>query len=216
MKWTLPFSRLLLGFLLAGLIDTVPVRAEPVTLGTLLEEMTDPERLTRLPEQPYRLLHASSYDRLALQPNTPAWFANADSCNYLRSETVNGRTEYVLLDADGPGVIVRFWTTAIWADNTLRIYLDNAATPQIEGTLTQIVGNNALAASPLSFLAPFKTGTIMTGHNLYLPIPFERHCKVTLSTPNNAYIYYNMDYRVYDSGAEVESFTMNAMNVYHT
>ena len=214
MNWKTPIAEWVRVCVCAGCVSAVPARAEPVTLGTLLAEMTDPERLTRLPEAPYRLLHASSCDRLALQPNTPAWFANADSCNYLRTETANGRTEYVLLDADGPGAIVRFWTTAIWSDNTLRVYLDEAATPQIEGTLTQIVGNDALAAAPLSFISPFKTGTIMTGHNLYLPIPFGRHCKVTLSTPNNAYIYYNIDYRVYDAGAEVESFTTNALSVY--
>ena len=205
------------GFLAGGVacfLVTCPLHVgASVTLGTLLNEMTDPERLTRLPEQPYRLLHASSHDRLSTQPNTPNWFANTDWSNYVRAETVDGRTEYVLLDADGAGALVRFWVTGLGLGDTLRIYLDEATAPQIEGTLAQIVGRNALADSPLSFLAPFSTGT-GAGHNLYLPIPFSQHCKVTVSSPSSR-LYYNIDYRVYDSGTAVESFTTNELSVYH-
>ncbi len=197
-----------------GAVCTVPVRAEPVTLGTLLRELTDPERLTRWPEHPYRLLHASSYDRLAVQPNTPAWFANADWSNYVRTETVDGRTEYVLLDAAGPGAIVRFWTTIMGSGNTLRIYVDGATAPLIEGPLTQIIGRNDWVASPLSFIAPFRTDEY-SGHNLYLPIPFERQCKVTVTDPSSR-LYYNIDYRIYDPGVAVESFKTNALSLYQT
>ena len=197
-----------------GALYGAPVRAERVTFGSLLREMTCPDRLTRLPEHPSRLMHASSYDRLAVLPHTPNWFANTDWSNYVRSETVAGRTEYVLMEADGPGAIVRFWVTIMGAGDVLRIYLDGAAVPLVEGTLTDIIGRSAWINSPLSFLAPFSEGT-GTGHNLYLPIPFATHCKVTVSTPSER-LYYNIDYRLYDPEVEVESFTENTLNLYST
>jgi len=207
----------------ACVTGVLPLRSgASITVGTLLNEMTDSEHLTRLSEHPYRLLHASSYDRHAIQPNTPDWYANWDCNNVLRTEWVDGRTELVLLDADGPGAIVRFWVTTFGHWYTLRIYLDGASTPVIEGCLTQVVGRNALADAPFSFLAPFSGDSTYTGHNLYFPIPFGHRCKVTIATPDNANalvgghrLYYNMDYRAYDTNTEVESFTQDALTRYH-
>jgi len=198
-----------------GLVALVCVgvgRAETVTLGTLLNEMIDPERLTRLAPQPYRLMHASSYDRLTVQPNTPEWFANTDWSQWQRVETVEGRTEYVLLDAEGPGAIVRFWTTIMGSGNTLRIYLDGSGMPAVQGTLTEIVGRQGWIDSPLSFVAPAIAGTGV-GHNLYLPIPFGKRCKITVESPSWR-LYYNIDYRLYDPGTMVETFPTNALSLY--
>jgi hypothetical protein len=61
-----------------GCIYSSPIHAQTITLGSLLDEMVDSERLTRLPPYPYKLLHASSYDRCAVQPRTLAWFSNDD------------------------------------------------------------------------------------------------------------------------------------------
>jgi Protein of unknown function (DUF2961) len=196
-----------------------PLQAQTITLGSLLDELVDSERLTRLPEHSYRLWHASSYDRRAQQPYTFAWFSNddwgvtggsRDGANYIRVETNDFRKEYVFMDKSGPGAIVRFWVT-VW-DSTptiLRIYLDGATAPVIQGSLTQLSGKNLLAASPLSFVAPPKSGTGV-GHNLYLPIPFNQQCKITVENPS-ARMYYNVDYRLYVTNTLVESFTSNAL-----
>lgn len=211
----MPIRRTLAVAAAVGVCGAAPVRAgATITLGSLLDELADPERLTRLSVQPYRLLHASSYDRRSLAPNTPDWFANSDWSQYVRTETVDGRTEYVLLDADGPGAIVRFWATVMGSGNMLRVYLDGSATPVVEGALTQLIGRGVLAQTPLSFVAPVRADA-GTGHNLYLPIPFSQHCKVTVSAPSKR-LYYNIDYRVYESGAQVESYTTNAVNVYRS
>lgn len=198
--------------LCVGLSGAALAQTEAVTLGTLLDEMTDAERLTRLAPQPYRLYHASSCDRLAVQPNTPNWFANMDWSQWQRVETVEGRTEYVLLDTEGPGAIVRFWATIMGSGNTLRIYLDGSATPLIQGSLTDLLGRQGWVGSPLSFVAPDVAGT-GTGHNLYLPIPFQQRCKVTVETPSWR-LYYNIDYRLYDPGTVVETFPSNGLSVY--
>lgn len=186
--------------------------AQTVTLGTLLDELADQERLTRLAPQPYRLLHASSYDRLTVEPDTPAWYANTDWSCWQRVEQVEGRTEYVLLDCEGPGAIVRFWATLGGSGYFLRIYLDGAAAPLVQGPITNVVGRTGWIKSPLSFVAP-DTPATDTGHNLYLPIPFAQRCKITVESPTWR-LYYNIDYRRYDEGTAVESFPADGLTRY--
>ena len=55
-----------------------------VTMESLLNEMTDREVLTRLPEQPYTLKQFSSYDRKSTGPDVPGWFANEDYTLFIR------------------------------------------------------------------------------------------------------------------------------------
>jgi len=204
-----------------GCIYSSPIHAQTITLGSLLDEMVDSERLTRLPPYPYKLLHASSYDRRAVQPHTLAWFSNDDygktnGTNYVRKETTSGRTEYVFMDVAGPGAIVRFWAT--FGGNTfspfLRVYLDQSSTPVIEGSLPQCIGRNGLANSPLAFVAPNRSG-LDVGHNLYLPIPFTQHCKITVEKPSIK-MYYNIDYRIYDTPASVETYATNSLTLYRS
>ena len=214
-----PFRQALAVTAAVGLCGIAQLHAgAAVTVGTLLHELSDPEYLTRFPDPGYRLLHASSYDRRSITPGTPNWFANLDYNYVLRSETVDDRTEFVLLDATGPGVIVHFWTTTFGHEYTLRVYLDGVRTPVIEGSLTQVVGRDGFIGPPLSFVAPVLSGTSV-GHNLYLPIPFNQRCKITVSTPllpliEPHHLFYNIDYRVYDSGTEVESYTQDALTRY--
>ena len=42
------------------------------------------------------------------------------------------------------------------------------------------------------------------GFNLYFPIAYARHCKITVDKPD---IYYHVDYRTYPKGTEVETFS---------
>lgn len=99
--------------------------AQQVTLDSLLDEMVDRTELTRICDPPYLAKAATSYDRES-KVNDPAdglyvekngrdwgkgWFANHDFNQYIRVETVNGRTEHVLMDDQGPGAIVRWWAT---------------------------------------------------------------------------------------------------------
>jgi hypothetical protein len=124
----------------------VPLSAAvPVTLESLLNEMVDRSELTRLCEPPYVAKAATSYDRgskvsnpedgLYVEKNErdwgKGWFANRDFNQFIRAETINGRTEHVLMDDHGPGAIVRWWATAN-NDGIIRIYLDGAAEPVIK------------------------------------------------------------------------------------
>jgi len=117
-------------------------KKEAVTLESLLGEMTDRTVLTQLPENPYTLKQFSSYDRKSVSPDDNNWWANADYTQFVREEKNEGRREFVLLDAAGPGAVVRFWMTFAGdgaTDGILRFYIDNNETPEIVGNALEII-----------------------------------------------------------------------------
>ncbi|MDR1724569.1 MAG: peptidylprolyl isomerase [Tannerella sp.] len=93
-----------------------------VTLETLLEEMVSCEANTYFPE--YKCLQQSSYDRRSLSPGNSDWYANNDGSGYYRTDTIDGRTEKVLFEADGPGVITRIWLTTQDRIGVMRFYFE--------------------------------------------------------------------------------------------
>jgi hypothetical protein len=176
------------------------VAADPpgrtITLETLLEEMIDREVLARFPDPAYTCRQFSSYDRAARSPDEN-WFANRDANQYLRVETNDGRQEWVMMDAPGPGAVVRMWSANPPADGTLRVYLDGAPEPAIAAPMTAVLGGTWLVGAPLS-------AERSRGWNLYLPIPYAEHCKITCDKSN---FYYQINYRTYEPGTAVESFS---------
>ncbi len=98
-----------------------------ITLPVLLKSMTDFDAITKFTSPSYRLKQASSYDRRSVSPDKPGWFANTDYNQFIREEKKDGHTEYVMMDADGPGAIVRFWLTTVVKPGMLRFYFDNEA-----------------------------------------------------------------------------------------
>jgi hypothetical protein len=194
-----------------------------VSLQSLLEEMVDREAIARFPSPAYTCRQFSSYDRDANDPNDRStWFANWDRSQFVRIEDKDGRKEYVMMDADGPGAVVRIWSTwhgpggGEFSNGTLRVYLDGAETPAIEGPIAEIIDGGKLAGPPLSQGVSPKTEYRQRGHNLYLPIPYARHCKITYSTDvpvdrgakQGEALYYQINYRTYEPSTEVESFSM--------
>ncbi|MFQ5806768.1 MAG: glycoside hydrolase family 172 protein [Phycisphaerae bacterium] len=177
-----------LGLALAG------CAAPKVTTRSLLAEMTDLAALAEYPNPPFTCKQFSSYDRAAKSPEEN-WFANADAGNYLRVEEHDGRQEYVMMDAAGPGAIVRIWSAN--PEGTLRIYLDHAETPMIEAPMTDVL-NGEFPGIPKPI-----AGERSRGWNSYFPIPYAEHCKVTSDAGN---FYYHVNYRTYAAGAEAVSF----------
>lgn len=195
---------------------------EKITLESLLNEQTDRASLTYFPENGYKLKQFSSYDRNSVSPDSLGWWANADFTQFIREEQNKGRREFVLLDAAGPGAVVRWWMTFSGPDaftGTIRIYIDENPVPAVEGDVLEIVSGNLLAIEPLASSVSPLTEREHRGHNLYLPIPYGKHCKITYEcdavkieenkrTPS---IYYNICYREYDKNVEVESFTPDVL-----
>jgi hypothetical protein len=196
-----------------------------ITFESLLEEMVDRGCVARLPEPAYSCRQFSSYDRNSNEPGSPTWWANWDRSYFVRIEENNGRKEHVLMDTDGPGTIVRFWATwhgpggGEFSNGTLRVYLDRKAKPVIEGPMADLISGGLLVGEPLSEGVSPQTPHNRQGHNLYLPIPYAAHCKITYETKafidpgarKGEALYYQINYRTYEPGAKVESFTMKAL-----
>jgi hypothetical protein len=180
-----------------------PAPAAPITLSSLLAEMTDSAAVAQLPEPEYRGLQASSYNRASTnrkQPNQDetGWFADEDSWGFIRTE---GR-EWVILEHEGPGCITKMWTPFFYYDFNdrkgpdIRIYLDDDPQPVLDENFIALVTGQG------SFPLPFVGRTARAG-NSYLPIPFAKRCKVTLTRKP----FYNIvNYRAYPTGTRVESF----------
>jgi len=196
-------------FILAGFT----AGAEPVTIQSLLQEMIDPTALARIDSPSYSLGQFSSYDRRSVAPDQPGWFANEDGFGFIREESRQGRTEEVMMEADGPGAIVRWWMTMAGPHNgwgTIRVYIDGESEPRIKGKPYDLVGRGLLAPEPLSASVSTDTWEYIRGHNLYLPIPYEESCKVTFEREGEGPHFFVINYRSYEPGTPVESYTPQA------
>ncbi|HEX7476410.1 MAG TPA: glycoside hydrolase family 172 protein [Polyangiales bacterium] len=164
-----------------------------VTLDRLLREMIDLSALTELPHPHYVAGLASSHDRSSdtAQPGDPNWFANHDWAQ------LKAGTPLVLLDVTGPGVLTRLWSAA--PTGVMRIYLDGSSTPTIEADTKALLDGQV---EP--YAQPFGS-TAAAGHTLYFPIPYARSCRVTVTSPSDAHLYYHVSYRAYDPGTRIET-----------
>ncbi len=199
--------------------------SETITLKSLLEEMVNRDSIARLPKPAYTCRQFSSYDRNSTEPGSPTWWANWDRSYFVRVENNNGRKEHVMMDTAGPGAVVRIWATwhgpggGQFSNGTLRFYLDGNPKPVIEGPTEDLISKGQLVAAPLSEGVSPETPYKHRGHNLYLPIPYARHCKITYETDvlidkgarKGEALYYQINYRTYEPGTKVKSFTMKAL-----
>ena len=198
-----------------------------ITFESLLEEMVDRENSSYFPCQPYTHKQFSSYNPASVSPGEKTWFANFDMSHFIRVESNQGRREFVLLDAEGPGAVVRWWMTFYKAQNgILRIYIDNDTLPVIEGIPDELLSGNLLSGAPLAVSlqegAPLGEEGRDYDHNFYVPLPFARHCKITYECDSIVKLYdlegtfikdgyywpdvfYNIGCRIYNGNVNVES-----------
>ena len=182
--------------------------AETVSLESLLNEMVATESIARWPSQEFTCKQASSYDRAKVAPDKPGWFANHDHTQYIRSEETDGRKEQVMMDADGAGAIVRFWLTAGGdKQGVIRVYLDGEKTPALTFTDFDLLKGDLKFGAPLAQAHPGYRPNF-GGNNLYLPIPYAKHCKVTWEEKSKSARYYQINYRTYAPGTVVQTFAL--------
>jgi hypothetical protein len=198
---------------------------EAVTFKSLLMEMIYRERLPVSPNPDYTTKQFSSYDRNTIKPGDYNWYANWDRSNFIRIELERGRKEFVMMDTEGPGAIVRFWMTFAGAnagEGILRIYFDGNTKPEIEGTAFDILSGRQLIGEPLSSSVSELTDYKRRGHNLYLPLPYAKSCKITYETDkisgsggknDDERVYYNINYRTYTSGTKVTTFKLDDLSL---
>lgn len=222
-------KRLIATTLVALTAWTAP--AQEVTLGSLLEEMVARKNMARYPEPAYQTRQFSSYDRRAKEPGGENWYANRDNTKFLRRELTENGEEWVMFDARSPGAIVRWWMTFGGfvegaGKGIIRVYIDGAEEPVIEGTAFDVLSGGRLVGPPLSASVSELTPYQNRGHNLYLPIPYGKSCKITYQgagitandegeiTDHKVAVYYVINYREYAPDVEVASFDSRSLTKY--
>ena len=182
---------------------------QPVSIESLLNEMVDRESVARFPEKNFRLKQHSSYNRASKTPDDPeGWFTNKDfnskpsDRNFIRIEEKNGKREWVLMDHDGPGAIVRTWMP--WpspnrgaSDITMLIYLDGSNEPALQGNMLGMFDGTGVVPYP------FAHSSLRSAVNFF-PIPYAKRCKVTTDKMPFFFIF---TFREYAEGTPVKTFT---------
>lgn len=107
----------------------------------------------------------------------------------------------VLADLEGPGVIYRVWTPTP-TDDTLEFYFDGETKPRISVKYRDLfLGVHPALPRPL-------VGFGVGGFYSYVPLPYEKSCKVFIRAERTQ--FYQINYATYPKGTKIESFTAEA------
>ena len=181
-----------------------------VTFESLLNEMVDIETIAEYPDPPYVCLQQSSYDRRSVAPGKPGWFANADGFGAISVDTVDGIIRRTMFDSDGPGAITRIWLTTLDMRGELKFYIDGDDTPRWTIPAYDLMQTGLPLEAGLVEAHPHYVPGGKGGNTLFMPIPFAQHCRIVFEEPDTIVPtpkYYHVNYRRYDPGVQVRSFS---------
>lgn len=180
---------------------TMPCAAETLTYVDLVNRLTDLEALAILPVPGETCAQASSYDRASRYDEQTgkyvAWDANGDGGGYIRKEGES----FVIAELKGPGCIWRTWSARPLAGH-VKIYLDGAPEPAVDLPFS---GYFDLSNAPFNY--PGLVHDASSGKNCYVPIPFQKSCKIVADPGWGA--YYQFTYSTFPEGTVVPTFTRN-------
>ncbi len=162
----------------------------------LLDRMVSADWLFEAPKPGERCVQFSSYDRRsdAGPESAEEWFANHDRGHYLRTVERDGRTEHVMVDAKGPGVLTRIWS----ANPSGELFF------RVDGALVWTVDFRALCSGAVDGVPEPLAVVRARGANCYLPIPFGESLEVSSSAGD---CYYQCNVTTWPAGTAVEGFT---------
>ena len=187
------------------LIVLVMLSAASASAGTtltyvdLVKRLTDLGALSVLPEPGETCAQWSSYDRASAYDAETGkyvkWDANGDGNGIIRRE---GNLQ-VFAEMTGPGCIWRIWSAAP-KDGRVMIYLDGADTPTVdlpfEGYFSR--KNRPFTQTSLVHYAS-------SGANCYVPIPYQKSCKIVAE--NGWGDYYHFTYETFPKDTIVPTFS---------
>ncbi|MBT1688597.1 glycoside hydrolase family 172 protein [Dawidia soli] len=195
----------ILGTMLLGLTPFLVIAQKSETSIThtdLIERVYDLEHLAMPPLKGERSGTFTSYDRAAnYDAKTDRyvhWEANDDGRGYIRKEDGG----YVVFESDGPGVIWRIWS-ALAKEGKIKIYIDHATTPVVDQPFRALFESFNNTMPPMN-LTSFVM-TLSRGRNRFLPIPYNKHCKIVLE--ENWGAYYHITYSTMPAGTVLPAFT---------
>ncbi len=175
--------------------------SQHLTYTDLLKRLYDQERLTFVPIPDEKTATFSSYDRSSqydtLQQKYVSWGANGDGDGYIRKEG----EEIVVFEDDGPGVIWRFWS-ALAKEGHIKIYIDGQKNPIIDKPFRAFFETFEADIPPMNF--PELVKTLSRGRNSFIPIPYQKHCKITFTGDWGA--YYHIIYSNLPKNQTIDSF----------
>ncbi len=195
---------LLLPFLIAvACLPSAAPAAETLTYVDLVGRMVDMEQLAVLPAPGETCRQWSSYDRASRYDEQTgkyvAWDANGDGGQFIRTEG----EQVVMAEMEGPGCIWRIWS-ALAKEGHVKIYLDGQEQPAVDLPFRDyFTGKTAPFDYPALSYQLEDVGC--RGHNLYVPIPYQKSCKIVADKGWGA--YYQFVYTTFPKGTKVPTFT---------
>jgi hypothetical protein len=181
------------------------------TYVDIINQLVDLERLAVLPEEGEKCSQFSSYDRRSrFDSNTGKyidWQANDDWTGFVRKEGEN----YVLAEMDCPGIIRRIWTAKPGSGN-VKVFLDGQVEPVIDMPFAHFFDG-----SQGPFTRSELVNTTAMGQNCYIPIPYQKSCKIVADKnwpyqilPEKKWgVFYHFTYTTYPKGTKLPTFKLN-------
>jgi len=182
-----------------GIVQVSPATAaERLTYVDLVNRLTDLEHLATLPAVGEKCAQWSSYDRRSKYDSASGkyidWTANGDGNGFIRKEG----DKQVFAEIEGPAVIWRIWS-ALADQGHVKIYLDGNEQPAVD-----LPFDGYFNCKNEPFTRPALVNTTARGRNCYVPIPFQKSCKIVGEEKWGA--YYHFTYTKYPEGTVLPTF----------
>ncbi len=176
------------GAVLWGISDISIARAAEDTIVPGIEELVRLDRLPMLKDS-LKVASVSSYDRTG---------GNNDGFDGSYSFVRKEEGGLVIADLQGPGVIYRIWTPTP-SDDQMEFYFDGESQPRIQVNFRDLfLGKHPVFEKPL-------VGNGVGGFYCYVPLPYEKSCKVFIRAPKTQ--FYQINYATYPMGTGIQSFS---------
>ena len=192
-----------LGFLALLSVPSATRSEEPLNYGNLVRRMTDLAQPAVLPAAGETCRQWSSYDRASQYDEAIGkylrWDANGDGTGVIRTEG----DQVVMAEMEGPGCIWRIWSAAAEKGH-VKIYLDGQAEPAVDLPFSAYFdGKHPPFDYPALSYNLNESGC--SGQNLYLPIPYQKSCRVVADKGWGRYFQFN--YTTYPKGTQLPTFS---------
>lgn len=175
-----------------------------ISYVNLVDRLIDLKSLAELPGEGEKSAMWSSYDRDSKIDSITGkfidWDANIDGLRpqYIRKEGDNE----VLAEMTGPGAVVRIWSASP-GKGKVKVFIDGKEKPVISESFIDYFKPSI----PAFEYPELVYETNAKGFNNYVPIPYQKSCKIVAEPGWGQYYHFN--YITFPEGAQLEAFDPN-------